>query len=119
MEDYKELVVWQKSMQIVKNIYSLIRNLPKEEQYGLSDQMRRAAVSIPSNIAEGFGRHAAKDYCRFLSIARGSKYELETQIDICMMLGYLCENDVNETLSLLDEVGKMLNSLINKLASKQ
>ena len=118
MEDYKELVVWQKSMQVVKEVYTMVRKLPKEEQYGLSDQMRRAAVSMPSNIAEGFGRHATKDYSRFLTIARGSKYELETQIRICIMLDYLSENDVKETLCLLDEVGKMLNSLINKLMLK-
>ena len=119
MEDYKELVVWQKSMQAVKNVYSLVKKLPKEEQYTLSDQMRRAAVSIPSNIAEGFGRHSAKDYSRFLSIARGSKYELETQLRICIMLGYLSEKDTSETLLLLEEVGKMLNSLMRKLTSKQ
>ena len=115
MEDYKELIVWQKSMQVVKSIYSLTRKLPKEEQFGLSDQMRRASVSIPSNIAEGFGRHAPKDYSRFLSIARGSKYELETQIRICIMLEYVSENEVSEILTLLDEIGKMLNALINKL----
>ena len=117
MEDYKELVVWQKSMLIVKNVYSLTKKLPKEEQFGLSDQMRRASVSIPSNIAEGFGRHSSKDYSRFLSIACGSKYELETQLQICTMLDYISKNECDETLFLLEEVGKMLNALINKLTN--
>ncbi len=73
MQNYKELTVWQKSMDLVEEVYRLLKLLPREEQYALSDQLRRAAVSVPSNIAEGYGRHAAKDYLRFLNIARGSK----------------------------------------------
>lgn len=114
---YKDLVVWQRSMELVKEIYLLVRKLPKEETYALSDQMRRAAVSIPSNIAEGYGRKSKTEYIRFLDIARGSQYELETQIQICVMLGLLSEKDTEKAFALISEVGKMLNVLINKLQS--
>ena len=89
MDSYQDLIVWQKSMQLVKEVYTLVKMLPKEEQFALSDQMRRAVVSIPSNIAEGYGRNSTNDYIRFLNIARGSKYELDTQIQICVMLNYI------------------------------
>ena len=114
---YKELVVWQRSMELVKEIYLLVKKLPKEETYALSDQMRRAAVSIPSNIAEGYGRKSKIEYVRFLDIARGSQYELETQLQICIMLEFLNENDTEKVFALLSETGKMLNALINKLQS--
>ena len=114
---YKELVVWQRSMELVKEIYLLVRKLPKEETYALSDQMRRAVVSIPSNIAEGYGRKSKTEYIRFLDIARGSQYELETQIQICVMLEFINEKDAENTFTLISEVGKMLNVLINKLQS--
>lgn len=112
---YKELIVWQKSMELVKEIYCLVKKLPKEETYGLSDQMRRAVVSIPSNIAEGNGRKSQVEYTRFLDIARGSQFELETQLHICIMLKYLTENETQKAFELIGEVGKMLNSLIIKL----
>lgn len=115
MESYKDLIVWQKSMLLVKEIYSIVKLLPKEEQYALSDQMRRAAVSIPSNIAEGYGRNSTNDYIRFLNIARGSKYELETQLHICVMLNYITKEQVASALDLTQEIGKMLNSLAKKL----
>lgn len=115
MDSYKDLIVWQKSMLLVKEIYALTKNFPKEELYALSDQMKRAVVSIPSNIAEGYGRNSKKDYIRFLNIARGSKYELETQIHICAMLNYVSNEKANELFMLLEEIGKMLNSLIKKL----
>ena len=95
---YKELIVWQKAMELVKEVYSLTKKLPKEETYALSDQMRRAVVSIPSNIAEGYGRKSKIEYIRFLDIARGSQYELETQIQICIMLEFLNENDTKKYL---------------------
>ncbi|MBO7179492.1 MAG: four helix bundle protein [Clostridia bacterium] len=114
---YEELVVWQRSMELVKEIYLLVRKLPKEETYALSDQMRRAVVSIPSNIAEGYGRKSKTEYIRFLDIARGSQYELETQIQICVMLEFINEKDAENTFTLISEVGKMLNVLINKLQS--
>ena len=117
MESYKDLIVWQKSMLLVKEIYSIVKLLPKEEQYALSDQMRRAAVSIPSNIAEGYGRASTNDYVRFLNIARGSKYELETQVHICVMLNYITKEQSASVFELTQEIGKMLNSLAKKLMS--
>ena len=117
MEDYRNLVVWQKSMDLVKQVYALTRLLPKEEIFALSNQIRRAVVSIPSNIAEGYGRHSRNDYLRFLNIARGSKNEVETQLQICLMLDYLKPEDIAETQAICTEVGKMLNSLINTVES--
>lgn len=116
MESYKELIVWQKSMDLVVEVYHLVKKLPKEEIYVLSDQMRRSVVSIPSNIAEGHGRNGPKDYIHFLSIARGSKQELETQIFLCIRLGYISESEALQALSLCDTVGKMLYSIISKLS---
>ena len=112
---YKDLTAWQKSMELVKEVYCLVKKLPKEETYSLSDQMRRAAVSIPSNIAEGNGRKSLTDYARFLDIARGSEYELETQLQICVMLGYLIEKDTEKAFDLIAQVGKMLHTMINKV----
>ena len=117
MEDFRNLVVWQKSMDLVKQVYALMRLLPKEEIFALSNQIRRAVVSIPSNIAEGYGRHSRNDYLRFLNIARGSKNEVETQLQICLMLDYLKPEDIAETQAICTEVGKMLNSLINTVES--
>ena len=115
VESYRDLIVWQKSMALVKEVYALLKLLPKEEQYALSDQMRRSVVSIPSNIAEGYGRNSINDYARFLNIARGSKYELETQLHICVMLSYITEEQSKFAFELLQEIGKMLNSFIKKL----
>lgn len=112
---YKDLTAWQKSMELVKEVCCLVKKLPKEETYSLSDQMRRAAVSIPSNIAEGNGRKSLTDYARFLDIARGSEYELETQLQICVMLGYLTEKDTEKAFDLIAQVGKMLHTMINKV----
>ena len=88
-KNHKELLVWQKAMQLVVDVYNLIRLLPKEETYGLSDQMRRAAISIPSNIAEGNARSSQKDMVHFLYIAQGSRAELETQLELCELIGYI------------------------------
>ena len=117
--NYKNLVVWQKSMALTVNIYKIVKKLPKEEMFALSDQMRRAAVSIPSNIAEGCGRRLQGELKYFLRIACGSAAELETQMQICLNLGYLQSEDIEESLSLLHEVEKMLNSFMNskKLSS--
>jgi four helix bundle protein len=109
------MIVWQKAMDLVKEIYLLVKHLPKEETYALSDQMRRAAVSIPSNIAEGYGRKSKLEYSRFLDIARGSLYELETQIHIGIMLDFFTNENTERAFFLSQEVGKMLNSLITKL----
>lgn len=112
---YKDLIVWQKSMELVKEVYFLVKKLPKEETYSLSDQMRRAVVSIPSNIAEGNGRKSQTEYARFLDIARGSQFEIETQLHICIMLNFLTEKDTKQAFALIEEIGKMLNALIIKL----
>ena len=110
---YRELIVWQKSMALADEVYALARLLPKEEQFGLSSQLRRAAVSVPSNIAEGHGRQTEKDFKQFLSIAKGSVYEIETQLMICLRQGFVTENQAEAARSLCDEVGKMLTRLIS------
>ncbi len=115
MASYRELVVWQKAMELTVEIYRLARMLPKEEMYALADQMRRAAVSIPSNIAEGQDRNSKKEFSNYLYIARGSRAELETQLNICLKVGYLKESDVRQAMELLMAVGKMLTALIQKL----
>ena len=112
---FKDLIVWQKAMELVKETYILVKKLPKEETYVLSDQMRRSAISIPSNIAEGNGRKSKSEYIRFLDISRGSLYELETQIYIGVMLGFFDESETQEILLLITEINKMINSLITKL----
>ena len=111
--DYQKLIVWQRSVELVQEIYRLTSKFPSDEKFGLVSQMRRAAVSIPSNIAEGRMRGSRKDYKRFLYMAIGSGAELETQIFIAKNLGYL-----QESLSadrLLEETMKMLNALIRSL----
>jgi len=113
--NFRRLVVWQKAMELTAVIYQLVKKLPKEELYSLSDQMRRAVVSIPSNIAEGRERNTDKEFVHFLKIARGSKAELETHLLICVKSNYLTETDISEAMNLLTETGKMLNTLINKL----
>ena len=114
-KSYRDLVVWKRSIELVKETYKLMRFLPKEETYALSNQIRRAVVSIPSNIAEGNGRASSKDYARFLSMARGSKYELETQLLICVELCYLTQEQITHAMNLSEEIGRMLNVLIAKL----
>ena len=116
-KDYKDFIVWQKAIDLSVEVYRLVKLLPKTETYALSDQMRRAVVSIPSNIAEGQGRSSAKDFANFLGIARGSQKELETQLYICIKIGYFTEEEASTALNLCEEVGKMLNALIMKLQS--
>lgn len=111
---YEDLVAWQKAMLLARSVYVLQRQLPKEEVYGIGDQIRRAVVSIPSNIAEGFGRETDNEFRRFLSIARGSLYEVKTQLQLAESLGYLQVD--GELLSLIDEVGKLLNGLSKSLS---
>ena len=116
LQSYKEFTVWQKSMDLAAEIYNLVKILPKTETYALSDQMRRAAVSIPSNIAEGQGRNSTREFIKFLVIARGSQCELETQLQLCVKIGYLQEDETKTALSLCEEISKMLNSLVKKLS---
>ena len=113
--NYKELKVWQKAMDLTVEVYKLVKLLPKEETYALSDQMRRAVVSIPSNIAEGQGRNSDKEFIQFLSIARGSLWELETQIEICLRIDYIDQNLTTTIYNLIAEISKMLNALSNSL----
>ena len=113
--NYKELKVWQKAMDLTVEVYKLVKLLPKEETYALSDQMRRAVVSIPSNIAEGQGRNSDKEFIQFLSIARGSLWELETQIEICLRIGYIDQSLATNIYNLMAEISKMLNALSNSL----
>ena len=112
---YQGLLVWQKAMELTAIIYKLVKKLPKEELYSLSEQMRRAVVSIPSNIAEGQDSSTKKEFIRFLTIARGSKAELETQLLICLKVNYLSEAEILEAMELSTEIGKMLTSFINNL----
>ena len=112
---YRDLIVWQKSMALVADIYKLSKSFPKDETYGLTSQMRRCAVSIPSNIAEGYGRNSTSDYVRFLHIATGSLYELQTQIEIAFKLEYLKKADFGRLYESSREVERMLSSLCRKL----
>lgn len=115
VKTYKELIVWQKAMDLVREIYLLTEKFPKDEMYGLKSQMERAAVSIPSQIAEGYLRKHRKEYVQFLSISLGSAAELETQIIICKSLDKFKQLDFGKAESLLTEVMKMLFVMIEKI----
>jgi len=119
MYSYKELEVWKQSIVLVELIYQLTKNFPEEEKSSLSSQLQRSAVSIPSNIAEGWGRLTTSDYIHFLVIARGSLLELETQIIIANKLNYINELQVNQLQNQLDAIGKMLNAMIKTLRAKK
>ena len=112
---HQRLELWQQAMLLVKEIYAVTAGFPREEMFGLVSQMRRAAVSVPSNIAEGAAREGDKEYAHFLSIARGSLSELDTQVQIAVMLNYLAED--HPLHCLLDRVGKLLSGLSKKLKS--
>lgn len=114
MRNHKDLIVWQKSMTLVKELYKMTQSFPKEELYGITSQIRRAAVSIPSNIAEGYGRGHEKELIQFLYIALGSASELETQLIICKEIGYVNEAEYDKLNDLNIEIIKMLSALINK-----
>ena len=118
INSYRDLNVWQKSMELASMVYGLVKYLPREELYALSDQMRRAVVSIPSNIAEGYYRNSTRDYIRFLSVAKGSLGEIETQLFLCENFGYLKNEQILPALTKCDETGKMLTALINNIQAK-
>ena len=118
-KDYRKLIVWQKAMDFVVSVYRTSASFPKEEMYGLTAQMRRAAVSIPSNIAEGQGRDTAADFVRFLSIARGSVKEVETQVLIAHRLGYINQDQEAELTGLTDELSRLLTGLKASLSTKK
>ncbi|HTL29666.1 MAG TPA: four helix bundle protein [Tepidisphaeraceae bacterium] len=114
-QNYQDLVVWQKSMDLVEMIYQITRGFPKDELYGLVSQMRRAALSIPCNIAEGQGRGGKVEFARFLRMAYGSLREIETQLLIAHRLTYTQLNTRDNALALTSEVGRLLNGLMNSL----
>ena len=114
IQSYKDLIVWQKSIKLVKEIYFLTESFPKAEIFGITSQMRRSAVSIPSNIAEGYGRRSHKEYLQFYAIAYGSSLELETQLVIAKELKLVSEKAFIETEALLNEVIKMLYVMVYK-----
>jgi len=115
---YRDLKVWHLGMQIAENIYQITRQFPKEELYGLTSQLRRAAVSIPANIAEGHAKAFTRDYMRHLAIAIGSLAEVETLLDLTVRLGILAMQDVDELTAILGEEGRMLRGLQRSLRSK-
>jgi four helix bundle protein len=115
---YQDLVAWQKAIEFVQRIYAITSKFPQEEMFGLKSQMRRAAVSVPSNIAEGQGRATRGEFLQFLGHARGSLYELETQIVIASKLAYLSAPELGSLLLEAQHLGRVLNGLISSLKSR-
>ena len=115
IQTYRDLIVWQKSMKLVTSVYELTKQFPATELYGLASQIQRAAVSIPSNIAEGYGRKSNQDFARFLQIAKGSLFELQTQLEIANNLNYLNQDQLSSFSQFTLEIEKMLGSLISKI----
>ena len=115
IKSFKDLIVWKKGMEIVKEVYSLSSKFPKEEVFSLTSQIRRAATSVPLNIAEGYARSTPKSYKSFLRISRASVQEVETAMLIAIMLDFLSEKDCFLLKNILEEESKMLNSLISKI----
>jgi four helix bundle protein len=115
VQSFRDLSVWQRGLQLSVATYRLTKDFPREEVYGLSSQLRRAAVSIPSNIAEGHGRLSNGEYRQFLGIARGSNFELQTQLEIVRALGFGEPRLINEAESLSHEVGKMIYALLESI----
>ena len=118
LKNYKELNVWQKSYKLCLHIYKVTKRFPKDEMYGLTSQIRRSAVSIPSNIAEGYGRKTTLEYVRFLYIAYGSVCELETQTMISGDLGYVGKKRLQEIRQEIGDVERMLKAMIKSLENK-
>lgn len=118
MTDYRDLIVWQKSMELARIVYRMTSRFPRDEIFGLTNQIRRAVVSIPSNIAEGFGRGSDREFVHFLRIAKGSTNEVETQILISEDLEYVNSNDAQAALSLCNEIIRMLGTLIVKVGKR-
>ena len=109
---YRDLIAWRKAMDLVTDVYRVTQSFPRDELYGLTNQLRRAAVSVPSNIAEGQARFSRKEFHHFLSLARGSLVELETQLTIAENLGYIGPNQIRSVLDKASELGKVLNGLM-------
>jgi four helix bundle protein len=115
VQSFRDLLVWQKAMDLTETIYRLTRNFPRQEIYGLSSQLRRAAISIPSNIAEGQGRSGVKEFRQFLDIARGSVCEVQTQLEIALRVGAGHKDELDLALTQAHEVGKLLFLLLRSL----
>jgi four helix bundle protein len=115
VKTFRDLLVWQKAMVLVTNCYSSSANFPREEQFGLTSQIRRCCVSIPSNISEGYGRETNKNYHRFLNISLGSLYEFQTQIEIAFNLNYITKENFNQLYEDSRELERMLTAFINKV----
>ena len=117
--DYRDLVLWQRAIELAADVHQVTLKLPRHETFGMAAQIRRSAVSIPSNIAEGSGRRTTREFIAFLHIARGSLSELKTQLFLAQRVGYLDDADVTTTDSLSDEVGRLLNAVIRGLRRRQ
>lgn len=119
MSTYKDLLIWQKAMNLVTKIYQTTQLFPKDEQFGLTSQIRRSSISIPSNIAEGFGRQGKNDYLKFLNISLSSLFEIQTQIEIAKNINYLNETDFSILYEDSRELERMLVSFINKIKNRK
>lgn len=117
-KNYRDLIAWQKAMDVVESVYLATEAFPREEVYALTSQLRRAAVSVASNIAEGQGRKSGKEFLNFLSMAYGSLREIETQVIIAERLGYLSQDNVKSILEQSGEVGRLINGLSNSLRQR-
>ena len=117
MRNFRELLIWQKGMALVKVVYRLVDEFPPTERYGISSQVSRAVVSIPSNIAEGTSRSSQKEFTRYLEIAIGSAYELETQLSIVQDLGWISESTIQNAIEKVIEIEKMINAFIKNMKS--
>jgi four helix bundle protein len=116
---YRELIAWQKSISLVTDLYRTTQNFPREEIYGLTSQIRRAAISIPANIAEGQGRLSTGEFKQFLGHARGSLFELESHTIIARNLGFLSESKATEVIGRIHELGRLINGLLNALEKRK
>lgn len=117
IRSYRELLVWQKGIALVKEVYRITKKFPNEERFTLIDQIHRAAISIPSNIAEGQARQHSKEFRQFLYVSLGSLAELDTQLTIAMELGYISSNDLDELNEKIVELRKMIGGILSKLTT--
>jgi four helix bundle protein len=118
VQSFRDLHVWQRSIQLSVSVYRMTKGFPREEIYGLTSQMRRSAVSVASNIAEGNGRMSSGEYRQFLGIARGSNFELQTQLEIARALGFSDDGTITEAEALSFEVGKMISGVLNAIKAR-
>lgn len=116
VRNYQQLIVWQRAMDLVEDVYRVTKAFPREELYGLTSQIRRASVSVPSNVAEGQGRGVGKEFCHHLRISNGSRQELETQLLISGRLGYVDSPTIDDLLVSSAEVGRLLSGLMKSVA---